>query len=541
MAVDIHKLIAAISPQTYCQEWDEVNGERVNIRNKVKKIVSQGGPDSYLKAAEVALPLVEKMLKESSTYVDPNEMIFHTPIKAKWLGNPVEKHVLSFDAVGENLEPLYFWVLDYLNDPGSFRKSKGADKLVDNFVSSASSSHFSEMGMKATKMQDEAMKMLGAANQVIKSIINILYDLKEFKIRLEIYDDYQSKDEAKKKSAIQSLKQIWLDTVDMKRGNTAIKQMAIQYQYVTLIDAFFAAESVEQVMDYKNPEEAKKAGALDLNDRVKRILQQRLAEFYRWINESERELRKRYEIEKLYLKSQVNSVQLYSRWIKPYLKAAKDLEQRATTTASLVNTFNTTLFELTLLAKGEYAYKEDINRGDLPKMFINAKKRDYWAIMVVEMKFRSIPGRIGQSQNYVFRGKLEATFTSYSLNDDELKVLKEQVEKDDLKDLTTLIENSTSQSLDLLMDEINQYLDDNKQKKKGEEEEKEVTPWDGLFSLFSFLLPDKEDKNKKADLSKGIPLDNGVERVLRSQAILQARQECAKMYTEFKKAQGMSV
>jgi len=34
------------------------------------------------------------------------------------------------------------------------------DKLVDNFVAAPGSGQFSEIGQKATKMQEEAMKLL---------------------------------------------------------------------------------------------------------------------------------------------------------------------------------------------------------------------------------------------------------------------------------------------------------------------------------------------------------------------------------------------
>src|SRR3989344_4287448 len=102
--------------------------------------------------------------------------------------------------------------------------------------------------MKATKMQEEAMKMMGAANQVIKSILNILYDLKEFKLRLETYEMYRQKDKPlDRRAALLSLKQIWMDTVDTKKGNSAILMLARNFDYVTLIDAFMSAESIGDV------------------------------------------------------------------------------------------------------------------------------------------------------------------------------------------------------------------------------------------------------------------------------------------------------
>jgi hypothetical protein len=264
------------------------------------------------------------------------------------------------------------------------------------------------------------------------------------------------------------------------------------------------------------------------------------------MRESETELKKRYEIEKIYLRSQVNAVQLYARWMKPYLNAAKALEQRTSGGASIVTNFSTTMFELTVLAEGDYKPEEDVAKGDLPEMFLDKKKneRKYVPIIIVEFKFRTIPGKI-QGQNYSFRGKVEVTFTSYSLNKDELKVLKEQMVKSDIGDLSTYIEGATSKSLEVLQSEINDYLDDKpKEEKKDEKKNSEdINPFSALFSIFSpsfwGVEKKKDEKKKDTDLSKGVPKDNEFEKIIRSQAIFKARGDCSRFYGEFKRAQGM--
>src|SRR3989344_4351891 len=223
MAVNIHNLIAAVSPDVFCDSA---------VKDEVKKIAKEKG---YLAAAEKATP-------REYAFMDLIDIEQKNAADSPGLKAPIEKHLLIYDSFGESLEPIYFWIIDKMND-----LYKKTDKLVDNFISSAGSGHFSETGMKQTKMQEEGMKMLGAANQVIKSILNIIYDLKEFKLRLAIYKDFRSKDFKIRNSASLSLKQIWLDTVDIKRGNTAIKAMAQQFDYVTIIDAFMAANSIDEV------------------------------------------------------------------------------------------------------------------------------------------------------------------------------------------------------------------------------------------------------------------------------------------------------
>jgi hypothetical protein len=64
------------------------------------------------------------------------------------------------------------------------------------------------------------------------------------------------------------------------------------------------------------------AKSIDINERVRKILMARLDEFLEWEKRSESELTRRYNIQKTYLKSQVDTLKLYTRWVKPYLKAA---------------------------------------------------------------------------------------------------------------------------------------------------------------------------------------------------------------------------
>lgn len=502
MAVNIHNLIAAISPDTYCS---------LNKKSNVKDLVKKEG---YLAAAEEAEPV-------KSDYMDfDKERVESNPFKLRGIKNPIEKHEIIYDNFSQALEPIYFWILDYINN-----NYNSSEKLIDNFVTSPGSAQFVEMGSRSRVSQEEAMKMLATSGAIVKSILNIVYDLKEFKIRLSFYDDLKSGDKAVRSAALLSLKQIWLDQVDFaKRGTTSLKQLAAQYDYVTLIDAFMATNSLEQLK------------TLDLNERVKRILEQRVAEFFKWIKESEQELKKRFEIEKVYLKNQVNSVKLYARWIKPYLKAARDLEQRAKSTSALVNAFNTTLFELTLLGKGKYGVEGDIANGILPKFYREImKNRTYYPIVIVEFKFRSSPERIGQS-GYGFRGRIEINFTSYALNGDELKVLKEELEKDDLGDLIELIEGSTTESLEAIKVDLDEFLNEKKKEKEEKEKERDedTNPFSALFSIFK-----SEKKKEKTDLSKGIPKDSAEEKVLRNQAIIKARLECIKLYGAYKGANDM--
>ena len=187
---------------------------------------------------------------------------------------------LTYDAPTSQLEPIYFWLLDFIQDMGI-----EVQKITDNFTSSPGSGHFAEIGMRATRMQEEGMKILGMLNQVIKTILNLIYDLKEFEIRLEHYTDANSGDNKKKEEGMLALKQIWLDNVDMKRGRGSIHQMAYEMGFTTLREAFMISNNVDDVR--KNEL---------VNEQVRRILIPRMAEFLKWKDYSRDELQKRFNI-----------------------------------------------------------------------------------------------------------------------------------------------------------------------------------------------------------------------------------------------------
>src|SRR3989344_1541332 len=119
-----------------------------------------------------------------------------------------------------------------------------------------------------------------------------------------------------------------MDNVDVKKGRGSINMLAQDLNFLTIRDAFMIVNSVEDVEKQ------------DLNDRVKRILKPRMQEFLEWKERSEKELLKRYEIERAYLRSQVAALKLYSGWTKPYLKTAQKLGMKDFRSPDIVNVFN---------------------------------------------------------------------------------------------------------------------------------------------------------------------------------------------------------
>jgi len=446
-------------------------------------------------------------------------------------GKPAASYRLTFDSQQAQLEPIYYWILDFIQDGGW-----KVEKITDNFVSSPGSGHFSEMGQKVTRMQEEGMKILGALNQVIKSVLNLIYDLKEFEIRLEHYDDYRSEDEGKKYRGTLSLKQIWLDTVDIKKGNGSVNVLTSQAGFVTLRDMFFVVNS---------PGELEKTEIV--NEQTKRILTPRLSEFWKWVDYSERELRKRMNIEKSYLRSQVETIKLYSAWMKPYLKAAEQLRQKGfDNDAALVNAFSTSMFELTLFGKKE------IDKS--PEKFKEYKlKRKYHPLIVIDLKYRGhVSQRVTQKGDFGFAmgGRIDMTFDAYSLNEEELKLVEDELKNEDVAESMTLVGDVAGEALDSLKEDLDYFLKDHKEddKKKTEEEKKrkksenDINPFAALFGSKGIFSKKREKKEKKKVIEsiKDVKADNFVEKTVRANAAQEAVGGLYAVYDIYKKSHQMA-
>ncbi|MEM3074620.1 MAG: hypothetical protein QW727_01610 [Candidatus Pacearchaeota archaeon] len=440
-------------------------------------------------------------------------------IEKKLKINPSQSHTLVYDSPTETLEPLYFWILNFLNN----LFSNDVEKLSDNFTSSPGSGHFSELGSKRTAMQERVMAILGGINQVIKTIVNIVYDLKDFEIRLKHYEAANSTKKEEREAGILALKQIWMDNVDIKRGQGSINALTQgNLQFVTLRDAFMVADSVSNV------------DKIDLNDRVKRILKPRVAEFFEWKKLSEQELKKRFNIEKNYLRSQVNTLKLYSRWIKPYLKAAAQLEMKDARRPELVTVFNTMVLELTLMGKKAVDVKELILRAELPSG-IKIPKRKYYEVVIVDLNFVGIPQRPG-GQHYAFGGRANVTFKAYAMNEEELKFFKSELEKSEMNDVMKLIEGSTTESLDELQKDIDYFLNDNK---KNEKKKPDINPFVALFSIFKRKKEGDKKEEEVIDIKK-IKKDSYSESLIRKIAEEGAAEKCFSIFDVYKKSHGMA-
>lgn len=491
---DVHNIIAAINPDKYY-------AGTLKEKAAFKKLKKEKGLDAAIKAAK------------------PKSAI---------------QHRLIYDSATETLEPIYFWILDFMG-----KMNKKVEKIVDNFASSPGSGHFSELQGKASQMQQEASRVLGTVNNILKGVLNLIYDLKEFKIRLSHYDEAKSPEPAKAEAGMLALKQIWMDKVDIQRGQGSINAMtAGDLNFVTLRDSFLQVKSIEAV------------DKLDLNERVKRVLKPRLQEFFEWKKRSEQELRKRFEVEKAYLKSQTEALKLNARWAKPYLRAAEKLTaaEHLQTEAALVTAFNTVLLELSIMGTSPVGLEEETilhkRSQRLPAKFRKIKNlRMASSIIIVDFNFRGIPGKFGQ--HYTFGGRAEVVWEAYALNDDEIDLLKHKLDDSDLQDSLKLVQGMTDESLLQMQLDIDEFLKD---QEEPEEKLEGANPFSALFVSQKKQAKKTEGKSeeelKKERLKKmekeGIKPDTYAEAYIRNLAEADAMDNSFTVYDTFKKSMGMA-
>ncbi len=452
---------------------------------------------------------------------------------------PAQDFLLQYDSSSETLEPIYFWIVDWINRWGDWK----VEKIVDNFVSSPGSGHFGEMQGRASQMQQEASRVLGTCSTILKGIINLLYDLREFKIRLSHYEYADSKDKSKAEAGLLALKQIWMDKVDIQRGQGSLNALSSgNLQFVTLRDAFMIVNSPAEV------------DKLDLNERVKRLLKPRVQEFFEWKARSYDELRKRFEIEKIYLKSQVDALKLNSRWARPYLRAAEQLRGNDTLAknAGLVTAFNTILLQLSVIVtQGIDVYQatalHKLGR-ELPEEFRKIKNlKKFYSVVMVDFFFRGIPSKAGQ--HYTFGGRAEVYVRAYALSEDEIELLKYRLEKKDMGEALKLVEGMTTESLSKIQADIEEFLPVGEEKKK---DENDTNPFSALFGFFASPIKKKkketeEEKNKRLKKlndeveKKGtLKPDNYAEQYIRNYVEATAKNFSFHIYDKYKKAHGMA-
>ena len=438
-------------------------------------------------------------------------------------GNQLRSLKIDYDSFGEGLEPIYYWTLDAMRNPKliDYKVSKASDY----FAASEASFFYGDIGARRTALEKRASELIGTINMVIKSVINLLWDLKEFELRLQHYEDFKAGSE-KKTTADMALKAIFLTEVDTKKGRAAINMLAQDLNFITLRDAFMAARKPEDV------------DGMDLNERVKRVLKPRVAEYLKWVELSGKELKSRFSIEKTYLKSQVSALELYTRWAKPYLVATNKLmpKESPTEPEDLISAFDVSKIFIELLGKKEAKLTMTQAPGS-PTIELPDEEKVFQCVEVI-FHYRTVPGAVERG-HFIHKGRVRIDFSAHVMQAKHLKLLEQKKEDELLK----FVSGMTGDTLAAMRDDLNKYLEE---KPKEEEKKKEFkVPGVEAAREVAKAVRDAAKPFKEAmeGIKKLIPAGPGfkewdLKRVKKS-AEENAKKDVFKLYDTYKKMHGM--
>ena len=424
--MDIHKLIAGLSPETYCQP-----GSAKQVRRLLQAKNTVSPPEAVLLAAAPAEPKPANLIPlERLAEMDP----FDCP----GLQSPRAQFTYSRDAMAESIEAFYFSILNQLEQLEGWQ----VFKLVDELQSS----------LLATPFADAAEQQSQIQRQVFEGL-----------------------------DAIHTLTQDMLDTVQQLEAQPS---------------------GPEQIDAPRNPSHAATNPELELR--------------------------------RARLRSQLSLLKLRAAAIRPWLQQGDLSGVQASHSPSLVNAFNTAVFQLMLLAIGPDVLPEALQSGVLPQWMSRRVQRGYRPVLVLELRFRARPHR-SRSQGYAYRGKAEVTMTSYGLHDNELSLLRNALETNSLRNSLQIGAGEAANTLSELVHQIERLVHPKQAAPAQESTPDQMNPFSAVFSLFSaffrWISRNALDKAFARDHNRP---DTSLESVVRSMAIFHAQHALQKLVQTLK-------
>ena len=432
---------------------------------------------------------------------------------------PLKKHRIIFEAYNQNIEELYYWILNHLRDDWLYN----VDKVKDIFASSEASSFFGVTAQRTSLQQDQVSKYLASIGKMTKDLFQIVREMRIIDERVSYYNDtYQNNEKAESSEIV--LKGIWVDMVEGGSKNpSSVYGLAKEVGFTILPDLFFRViVKQDQILD-------KEIDRLDFNPKVKEVLKRKLRQFYEWKKRTYAELNSRRLFTLKYLRQHYDTIKLYIDWVKPYLRQIRRLQGRdKTDDEDLIGAFEGALVEIEILA-----YKK--------KGFEKAK---YKPVIIASWDYRAKPSMTYQ-QDYQrgpsHVGRTVINLRAYSWTQEQIDKFKDMRAAEDLKVISS-IDESLKAAIDSLGDELKKYLIEagevfSKEKKKSSAKKEGglLEPFTSIFYGFTEIfgsLGKWGKPAKKGEAKLPGPIEKGQEKV----AGKTAKDNMFTVYKNFKKA-----
>ena len=164
--------------------------------------------------------------------------------------------------------------------------------------------------------------------------------------------------------------------------------------------------------------------------------------------------------------------------------------------------------------------------------------------MLVTLKYRGhVSQRVTQKgdQGFAMGGRIDMTFDSYSLNEEELKLIDEELKKDDVVDSMNYQGDVAEEALKELKEDLDKFLNNEEDKKELTKKTKteDINPFTAILGLFKKTEGKKKDDKEIKNISEVKP-DNFIEKSMRAESAESASSGIYLVYDIYKKSHGMA-
>ena len=346
---------------------------------------------------------------------------------------PDKRYRLMSESFGMSLEELYFWSIGHLRQDAGFPK---LIKITDVFSASENSAFFGQSAQRLSIQEDRASSFLRGISELVKTLFQIVRELRIIDERLEVYDNWKTS-----KSADATLKGLFAEFAENKGGQMqpgSVYHLANQVGYSVLPDLFFNTvvkdkDDVDKVVDN-----------LQFNKNVKTVLKRKLYQFLVWVEKTESELKVRRRFQIKYLRQHYITIKTYMSWVKPYLKHIKRLtmNEEQLDSPDLISSFETSSTEI-----------EVLGCNPNPKNTINA-------CVLMTFKFNTRPVLNYQqdaARGPVHVGRGTMTLRAYAWTDKQVEMYRKMKDYED-KELLGLVDDQLASAMEMLGSDLDAYI-----------------------------------------------------------------------------------
>ncbi len=402
----------------------------------INKSHKKAGEFSDLTPAEREKKLINMLDKEAEELADVEwaEEYLEVFMPTEY-PQPCKRFWLAFEAPNLNIEEMYFWLHHELTVEFGYQ----AEKIIDTYAASESSSFFGMMQQRLSIQQGNISNFLKGISDMIKGLFQIVREVRIINDRLQYYiDTYEHNDNALSSEIV--LKGLWVDQVEGGTKNpSSIYGLSQNVGFTILPDVFFRMK-----IDSKKDVD-RKVDELQFNEKVKEILKRKLRQYYEWKERTFKELETRRNFELKYLRQHYETIKLYISWIKPYLRYTKRMQQleKHENDSRIIKSFEGAFVELEIIGK--------------------KKVKDHYAVILFNFQYRSRPETlIHQPHDYgqkgpIHIGRAEARVRIYAWDQKQLDNYIQYKKEEDIA-LLSAIDESIREAMDSLGDELKKYL-----------------------------------------------------------------------------------